>query len=152
MSAQRRHAPMATTPIIHMLVRRMATMVRNGLWAAYSLEQALGITAFTAGAMVTMDAVDMASVAVTMAGATIGLERTLTIEAAGLVTAGAMRAAPLAVVFTPAEVAFTVGAAFTAAADAGKSALVTQLKHGWQQTLPAVLLVRFEPPRRRMNF
>jgi len=88
---------MAITPIIHMRVRRMGTMGRNGSWAVSSSVQGRGITDITVGAgatgpvgatglgTVTMDA---EGAAITVA-ATTGPVPTDTIEAAELVMAGA---------------------------------------------------------------
>src|SRR5579872_2781138 len=49
----RRHAPMATTPIIRTHARRMVITVRNGLWEACSLARVPGTTAGTAPTVIT---------------------------------------------------------------------------------------------------
>jgi len=84
MRVRRRHAPMATTPIIHMRARHTDTMGRNGLSEVSSSALAPGITVITG--MVTTDAAGMvaAAMATTDAAAT---DRALTdTGAAELVT------------------------------------------------------------------
>jgi hypothetical protein len=66
MRVRRRHAPMATTPIIHMRAHHTDTMGRNGLLEVSSSALAPGITAITGTATTdadtdTMDAEAMAT-------------------------------------------------------------------------------------------
>jgi hypothetical protein len=72
-SDQHRHARTATTHIIHMRVRPMAIMARDGLQVASSSAQARGITALTDLAMVSTDAVDTATTAAVDTALTAGV-------------------------------------------------------------------------------
>lgn len=118
MSVRHRHALTVITPTIHTLVRRTATMVRNGLRAASSSALAPGITAFTGGATATTDAAMVSTVAEDMATDAAITDPALmpTTGAVDLVMAEAMQAAA----FMAAAGSTGVAAVFMAVADAAK--------------------------------
>jgi hypothetical protein len=114
-SDQHRHARMATTPTIHMRVRRMAIMARDGLQAASSSAQARGFTALTDVAMVSTDAVDTAITVVvamvTMVAAITVVVAMVTMVAATTDRAHTTRAVAMVMVggtHAPQSVAFMV--------------------------------------------